>query len=180
MAEAADLEAQQDVAEGAQAESAREAESIPDDAALVAVDAVEEDRAQLQALQEALGRPVWTLDPSQFSFDMLDDLSEAGAVILEWDLGTRLGLEVLAALTRDPRTRSLRVALASDAPTRSMVAAALRAGAWTFLCKPYDADEIARRLIPRPGGAGAETPASGDDGAERAPAADANQAGADA
>ena len=37
--------------------------AIPDDAALVALDAVEEDRAQLQALQEALGRPVWTLDP---------------------------------------------------------------------------------------------------------------------
>jgi CheY-like chemotaxis protein len=150
MAEAADLP-QQEAAEGdAEAKPARDRDSIPDDAALVALDGGEEDRARLQGLQEALGRPVWCVDPGQFGLDMLEDLSQAGAVILEWDLGTRLGLEVLGVLARDPRTSPLRVALASAAPTRSMVMAALRAGAWTFLCKPYDAEEIMRRLIPRP------------------------------
>jgi CheY-like chemotaxis protein len=115
---------------------------------LALIDPDPEARARAEELADALGRPIWTLDPAEFGPHSFDELSETQAVIVAWDLGGVVGLDLLEDLRRDPRTARVAVALATDAPTRDRVLMALRWGAATVLHQPLDAQEVARRLTP--------------------------------
>jgi CheY-like chemotaxis protein len=113
---------------------------------------------QAEALAGFLRRPVVHVDPTALAArdpEAVERVGSAGVVVVAWDLGGRAGLELVETLRRDARTRDARLALASEAPTRGMVEAALRAGASSFLAKPYDAEELRRRLL-----ATAEAPGS--------------------
>jgi len=115
---------------------------------LAVIDPDPAGRAHAEALAEVLGRPVWTLDPAELGPHSFDELSETQAVIVAWDLGGVVGLDLLEDLRRDPRTASVAVALATEAPTRDRVLMALRWGAATVLHQPLEAEEVARRLTP--------------------------------
>ena len=54
---------------------------------------------------------------------------------------------LLEKLQANETTTNLRIAIASDRPTRALVAAALRWGAYTVLFQPWDASEISERLL---------------------------------
>ena len=122
--------------------SAASGEGLP--LAVVHPDA--EVRNAAEDLGDALGRAVWTLDPAEFGSHSFDELCEAEAVIVAWDLGGISGLDLVESLRRDPRTAGRRVAIATEAPTRESVLAALRWGAATVLQLPLEAGEVKQRL----------------------------------
>lgn len=125
------------------------------DAPLVVVDPDPEGRRKAESLAEALGRRVWALDPAELGCHSFDELGESRAVVLAWDLGGVVALDLLEDLRGDPRTEAVPVALATPAPTRDLVLTSLRWGAATVLHQPLDAGEIARRLgLGDPGEAG--------------------------
>jgi CheY-like chemotaxis protein len=111
--------------------------------ALLVVDPDEIQRGLLEELEPDLPLRVTSIDPANLLAE-LENMGDAGAVIVAWDLGGRSGLELVESLIRDPRTAGARFALASEAPTRGMVQAALRAGATGFLFRPYAAEAVGR------------------------------------
>lgn len=113
---------------------------------LVFLDPSAADRDRAEALEPELGLPVWTFDPAEFGPETFEEIAEASAIVVEWNLQGQCGIDLLEALLFDERTRKVPVILASAAPTRTMVTAALRCGARSFTLKPYLADELRRRL----------------------------------
>ena len=113
---------------------------------LVVIDGSEDDRIAIEALEDDLELPVWAIDPEQISVAGFEELSDAAAILVDWDLGAYSGLEMLQALRTHPTTARMRIALASANATRRRVMTALRHGADTFVMKPYDAAEIRARL----------------------------------
>ena len=61
---------------------------------------------------------------------------------MPWEVGGRAGLELLEVLQRDPDTSEVPLLMSSDALTRAMVWSALRAGARSFLMRPYEEEEL--------------------------------------
>lgn len=108
------------------------------------------ERERLGALGEALGCPVTVVAPEELTPEVLASFCDARAVVVDWELGGRPGLDLVEHLTRSEATRDVPVAAASVAPTRGRVAAALRAGARTFLLKPCEPEEIRTRLLEPP------------------------------
>ncbi len=122
----------------------------PEGANVALIDNTLVERDEIDELSEGLGREIVLIEVADIGSEVADELAECCALILGWELDGRAGLDVLEALRRDPLTAQLRIALASEAPTPAMVSAAMRWGAFTFLCKPYDADEIRERLLSPP------------------------------
>ena len=115
---------------------------------------------------DALGRPVWAVDPEQLTAASFEEFADAAAIVLAWQQGVSSGLDILPALFEHPATAQARVALAAESFTRRKVATALRAGADTVVSKPYVASELAARLgLGMTSGDGVEDEA-GDDGGE--------------
>jgi CheY-like chemotaxis protein len=123
-------------------------EAVGEDRPLVVIDASAADREEAELLEEALGRPVTGVEPVRLGRAAFEEIGNAAAVVIAWDLGGASGIDLLDALLRDERTRALPIALASAAPTRPMVCAALRAGAASFVRKPYTVEELVRRFGP--------------------------------
>jgi CheY-like chemotaxis protein len=125
------------------------------------IDPSEEERARVEELEVQLARRVTGLDPDEVVQGERGELEAAAAVIVAWDLGGRPGLELVESLAWDEGTEAVPILMASEAPTRGMVAAALRAGARSFVHRPYDAAEIRRRAF----GEDVETEPTEQDGA---------------
>lgn len=87
------------------------------------------------------------VEPPQAFLESLDSELDGAVVIVPWEIGGRSGLELVEMLSRDERMVGLRIAMSSEAPTRGMVAAAMRAGAETFLHRPYLREEVEDRLL---------------------------------
>ncbi len=115
--------------------------------AVVFIDAAPPDPDRGQEIEAALGRSCHWLEPAALNADAMEDLAQAAAIVIAFDLGGRCGLDLLEAFSRDERTHGVRMAIATATPTRGSVAAALRAGARSVLFQPYDAEEIDRRLF---------------------------------
>ncbi len=111
------------------------------------IDPSEDERQQVEELEAELARRVTGLDPNELVPDQREELATASLVIVAWDLGGRPGLELVESLAWDEQTEGVPILMSSEAPTRGMVAAALRAGAQSFLHRPYDANEIRRRAF---------------------------------
>lgn len=135
-------------------------------ATLVVIDPDPSDREAAEDLEDALGRPVWAVDPEQLTAASFEEFADAAAIVLAWQQGVSSGLDILPALFEHPATAQARVALAAESFTRRKVATALRAGADTVVSKPYVASELAARLgLGMTSGDGVEDEA-GDDGGE--------------
>ncbi len=111
------------------------------------IDPSEEERAGIEELEAELARRVTGLDPDEMVHGERGELEDAAAVIVAWDLGGRPGLELVESLAWDEGMEAVPILMASEAPTRGMVTAALRAGARSFVHRPYDAAEIRRRAF---------------------------------
>ncbi len=121
-----------------------------DGLALVVIDPCEEDRLAVAALENEVGRPISAMDPSAICADLFEDFAEARVILVEWDLGGRLGLDLVEHFIADPRIQDVPILLASAVLTRSMVLNGFRSGARGFVSKPYSAEEIRARLAQVP------------------------------
>lgn len=119
-------------------------------ARLVVIDPSAAERERLTAAAGQLGVLVEALDPRDLPPARLAALAGASAVVVAWNLAVRSGLDVVEALAHRRETARVPLAIAADAPTRTLVELSLRAGAWTVLQRPIDPAELARRLLARP------------------------------
>jgi CheY-like chemotaxis protein len=119
---------------------------------IVFLDGDEEDRRTAEGIEDDLGRSVWTFGPAEFGLETIEEVEDAAAFVVAWDLGGRSGLDVLETLLLDIRTRNIPIVMASPNPTRNMVMAAMRAGAHSFVFKPYTSEELRVRLAEVLGG----------------------------
>lgn len=72
------------------------------------------------------------------------------AVVLDWMMPGRSGVEVCRELRRDPSTKDLRIILVTAKATEDDIAAAFDEGADDYLTKPFDITELdhtLRRLL---------------------------------
>lgn len=72
----------------------------------------------------------------------------ADAVVIDWTLPGKSGLEALQAIKRDPKTRHVRVFILTAHSASSLRDAALAAGAELFLEKPLRPDALLTALDP--------------------------------
>ena len=101
------------------------------------------ERESLEELAEALGWPV-----SVTSADRIDPdcVAEAGAIVVPWVVGGRSGLEIVESLAGSS-SDGVPLLMSAEQPTRTMVMAALRAGAASFVRRPYEGEELRRRIL---------------------------------
>lgn len=97
-----------------------------------------------EAVATSLGCEAWVIDPEDL--DPALHLEADRAFVIPMSLGTQSGLDLVEALRRREHGADVAIAVADEQPTRRKVIAALRAGASTFLHRPYDADEVRERL----------------------------------
>ncbi len=128
----------------------------------------ESEGQTLEGLASALGWPV--------SITTLENLAEApvsdaGAIVIPWQVAGRAGIELAEDFSRQPATCEIPVVMAAERPTRPIVHAALRAGARGFTTLPYDGPRL-RAAILRARGEAPEAPPAAETAPE-APEADA-------
>ena len=121
---------------------------------LVFVDPDEKIRHAAESLEEALARPILAVDASEFKPAESEEVQQAAAFVVAWDLGFRTGAEFVESLRADEALRDRRIVVSMEAPTRRAVRVAMSVGADAVCRRPYEGDELAARLeqlgLPRP------------------------------
>lgn len=106
----------------------------------------EAEHGSLEEIGAVLEWPVSVLEPQRLQEVWEEAVVNAGAVVVPWEVGGRAGLDFVTMLTRDEKTADVPILMSSEAPTRAMVRAALGAGARGFVMRPYDGEELRRRI----------------------------------
>lgn len=128
-------------------DATQESQAEDDGLALLVVDPCEEHRELLEEMSEPLAREITVLAPGELNLKELEEVQEAYAVVVSWELSGRSGLELVEYLARDERTARVPLLVAAENPTPEMVRAAFRAGACSFVCKPYEVEELRTRVL---------------------------------
>lgn len=137
---------------------------------LVVVDPDAGSRTRAEELEEALGLPIFAVDPSEFDPKECEEIQRAAAFVVCWDLGVRCGLDMLEELRASEDFKHRKVLVAMDAPTRNLVRVAIELGADAVCHRPWDAEEL-RGGLARLGiaaAAASETDADADSDADAA------------
>jgi DNA-binding response OmpR family regulator len=121
---------------------------------LVFIDPDEKSRHEAEGLEETLARTILAVDASEFKPADSEEIQQAAAFVVCWDLGFRNGAELIEAIRADEALRDRKVLVSMDAPTRRGVLVAMELGADAVCRRPYDGEELAVRLeqlgLPRP------------------------------
>lgn len=122
--------------------------------ALAVIDPDPKMRAAVESLEDAIGRPVFALDPGELDLATNEAIAQAAAIVLCWDLGVRCAADLIEAMRGSEVFADRKLLVASEAPTRSLVLLAHALGADGFCQRPYDGAELlaslARAGLPRP------------------------------
>lgn len=129
-------------AESSDAESSEEEPSKP----ILIVDPDPASRNAGEDLEDDLNCRVVAIDSIDFDLEGSEEIGEADAFIVCWDLGFRSGVDVVELIRADETLGDRVVIVAAAAPTRSLVRCAFESGADGVCQVPYDAAEIQERL----------------------------------
>ena len=113
---------------------------------LVLVDPDPISRNSGEDLEDDLDQPVFALDSMDFDPETSEEVADADAFVVCWDLGFRAGADVIEEIRRSEVLSDRIVLVATASPTRSLVRRAFLAGADGVCTLPYDAEEVAQRL----------------------------------
>jgi CheY-like chemotaxis protein len=116
------------------------------------IEAGDEARRRVSALEATLGMSTTTLDPSELAKALDERLLDARLIAIPGEVAGRSGLEIAESLAGDPRLAGASIVLGTARPTRSRVAAALRAGARGVVFDVFDAEALAA-IASKEGGA---------------------------
>ena len=109
---------------------------------LVIVDPDPLSRNAGEDIEDDLDRHVVALDATDFDLEASEEIMEAEAFIVCWDLGVLSGADLVESIRTDERLRDRVVIVATPVPTPSLVRTALRVGADSVCLQPYDAEQI--------------------------------------
>ena len=113
---------------------------------LVFVDPDPVSRSASEDLEDEFDRPVVAIDSMDFGEDASEEVLEAEAFIVCWDLGFRCGADMIEMIRADENLCDRIVLVAMESPTKALVRTALRHGADGVCRLPYDHAEITQRL----------------------------------
>ena len=88
----------------------------------------------------------WRSTPPDFDPETTEEIAEAEAFVICWDLGIRSGADLVEEIRADEGLADRVVIVALAAPTRARVRWALAVGADAVCVRPYAADEMRARL----------------------------------
>ena len=121
---------------------------------LVFVDPDANSRTQAESLEEALGRSVLAVDPSEFKPADSEEIQGAAGFVVCWDLGIYSGADLLEEIRASATLKDSKVLISMDSPTRSGVVLAMELGADGICRRPYEEAELSACLervgLPRP------------------------------
>lgn len=109
---------------------------------LVVVDPDAGSRSRVEELEEALGLPVFAVDPSEFDAKECEEIQRAAAFVVGWDLGFRCGVDLLEEIRANDAFKGRKVLIAMDAPTRPLVRLAIELGADAVCHREWDVVEL--------------------------------------
>lgn len=112
---------------------------------LLIVDA-DPDSVPTSEISAEIGCEVEAKEPTLVISEGAPAFAEIDAVVVPWNAGGRPGIDLVESLQANPETSSIPIVMIDAEPTRVMVAAALGAGATSFVCAPIVASELATRL----------------------------------
>lgn len=139
--------------------SEAEGEQQEERTGLVFVDPDPRSRMAAESLEEAIGRRILAVDPSELDLNESEEVQQAAAFVLCWDLGFRCAVDLVEAMRASDEYRDRTILVATPEPTRRLVVLAMALGADGLCRMPWDAEELAAALdrlgIPRPAEAAA-------------------------
>ncbi len=115
--------------------------------AIIVIDGDPLSRNAAEDLEDDLDRQVIAMDSTDFDLDGSEEILEAGAFIIAWDLAIRSGADLIESLRQDERLAGRPILVASSRVDRGLVRAALAVGADGVCRLPYEADEVRARLM---------------------------------
>lgn len=113
---------------------------------IVVVDPDPESRNRAEDLEDDLEIQVIAMDSMDFETESSEDVLNATAFIISWDLAIRSGLDLLEEIRRHEVLSGLPVIVATDAALPGMVKSAMLHGADSVCLKPYDGEEVRAKL----------------------------------
>lgn len=125
---------------------ADEEKAEPAAPSLVLIDPDPISRNAGEDLEDDLDQPVFALDSMDFDPETSEEVADADAFVICWDLGFRAGADLVEEIRQNELLADRVVLVASDSPTRSLVRRAFLSGADGVCTLPYDAEEVAQRL----------------------------------
>ena len=134
--------------------SDEEEEQSAERVGLVVIDPDAGSRSAAEGLEEALARPILAIDPSEFDPAENEEIQNAAAFVLCWDLGFRCAADLVEWLRREEAFADRKILIATGTPTRRLVLLAMEVGADGICLQPYDGEALAADLervgLPRP------------------------------
>jgi DNA-binding response OmpR family regulator len=124
-----------------------ESDPTEQQSAIIVIDGDPLSRNAAEDLEDDLDRQVIAMDSSDFDLDGSEEILEAGAFIVAWDLAIRSGADLIESLRQDERLADRPILVASDRVDRGLVRAALSVGADGVCRHPYEAEEVRARLM---------------------------------
>jgi len=115
--------------------------------AIIVIDGDPLSRNAAEDLEDDLDRQVIAMDSTDFDLDGSEEILEAGAFIVAWNLAIRSGADLIESLRQDPRLSDRPILVASDRVDRGLVRAAFLVGADGVCRHPYEAEEVRARLL---------------------------------
>jgi len=113
---------------------------------IIVIDGDPVSRNAAEDLEDELDRQVIAMDSTDFDLDGSEEILEAGAFIVAWDLAIRSGADLIESLRQDERLADRPILVASNRIDRGLVRAALSVGADGVCRHPYEAEEVRARL----------------------------------
>lgn len=114
--------------------------------AIVVVDPDPVSRNAAEDLEDDLDRQVVAMDSMEFDPEVSEEIAEAGAFVIVWDLGIRSGADLVEKIRSDDRLAGRPIIVATAKASTAMVQAALAVGADSVCRLPYDGEEVEARL----------------------------------
>ncbi|MEZ4330214.1 MAG: hypothetical protein R3F35_00530 [Myxococcota bacterium] len=135
-------------------------EQLEERTGLVFVDPDARSRTAAESLEEAIGRRILAVDPSELDLAAeSEEIQQAAVFVLCWDQGFRCAADLVEALRASDDYRDRAILVATSEPTRRLVVLAMALGADGLCRMPWDGDELAAALdrlgIPKPAEAAA-------------------------
>lgn len=127
-------------------ESEEKPDAAAEQSAIIVVDPDPVSRNAAEDLEDDLDRQVVAMDSMDFDPEASEEIVEAGAFVIAWDLGIRSGADLVEKIRSDDRLADRPVIVATASPNASMVRAALAVGADSVCRIPYDGEEVEARL----------------------------------
>ena len=114
--------------------------------AIVVVDPDPTSRSMAEDLEDDLNSQVVAIDSTDFDPESSEEVLEASAYVVCFDLGIRSGLDLVEEIRGNPQIADKTILVASEAPTKELVCWAIAVGADGVCCLPYDGKEVGHRL----------------------------------